>query len=110
MFYGSSGGEAQAMEGRDVYIAGAGNSAATTALYLARYARRVTLLARGGNLARSMSEYLIREIRATSNLAVRLCTQVVSVHGNGHRCPKAKPSMTRRTIGPRTSRPTRCSC
>jgi thioredoxin reductase (NADPH) len=31
-----------------------------------------------------MSQYLIQEIRATSNLAVRLCTQVVSGHGNGH--------------------------
>jgi thioredoxin reductase (NADPH) len=83
VFYGSSGGEAQAMEGRDVYIAGAGNSAGQTALYLARYARRVSLLVRGGNLARSMSQYLIQEIRATSNLTVRLCTQVVGAHGNG---------------------------
>jgi thioredoxin reductase (NADPH) len=84
VFYGSSGGEAQAMEGRDVYLAGAGNSAGQTALYLARYARRVTLLARGGDLARSMSEYLIQEIRATRNLTVRLRTQVASAHGNGH--------------------------
>jgi thioredoxin reductase (NADPH) len=84
VFYGSPGGEAQAMDGRDVYVAGAGNSAGQAALYLARYARRVTLLARGDNLARSMSQYLIKEIRATSNVAVRLGTQVASGDGNGH--------------------------
>jgi Pyridine nucleotide-disulphide oxidoreductase len=53
------------MEGRDVFVVGAGNSACQAALHLARYARRVTMLVRGDSLERSMSDYLIREISAT---------------------------------------------
>ena len=84
VFYGAAGSEAQAMEGQDVFVVGAGNSAGQAALYLARYARQVTMLVRGGNLERSMSEYLIREVRATPNLAVRLNTEVVDGHGDLH--------------------------
>ena len=47
VFYGSPGSEALALEGKDVYVVGGGNSAGQSALYLARYARRVTLLVRG---------------------------------------------------------------
>jgi thioredoxin reductase (NADPH) len=83
VFYGSPGSEAQALEGKDVFVVGGGNSAGQSALYLARYARRVTLLVRGGGLARSMSEYLIREIRASSRIIVRLRTEVTGGHGDG---------------------------
>ena len=42
------------------------------------------MLVRGDSLARSMSEYLIREINVTSNVAVRLHTEVTDGHGNDH--------------------------
>jgi thioredoxin reductase (NADPH) len=82
VFYGSSGSEAQAMEGRRVFVVGGGNSAGQTALHLARYARQVTLVVRGDSLERSMSEYLTTEIAATANIAVRLRTELVEGHGN----------------------------
>ena len=81
VFYGAAGAEMRAMEGRDVFVVGAGNSAGQTALHLARYARQVTMLVRGENLARSMSDYLVREVEATANIAVRLRTQVTDGHG-----------------------------
>jgi thioredoxin reductase (NADPH) len=81
VFYGAAGSELRAMAGRDVFVVGAGNSAGQTTLYLARHARHVTLLVRGDNLARSMSDYLIREIEATANITVRLHTEVVDGHG-----------------------------
>ena len=84
VFYGAAGSEAQAMEGKDVFVVGAGNSAGQAALHLARYARQVTMLVRGDDLGRSMSEYLVREIYATPNLAVRLKTEVLDAHGNDH--------------------------
>jgi len=84
VFYGAAAAEARAMEGRDVFVVGAGNSGGQTALHLARYARRVTMLARGDSLARSMSEYLIREIEATGNITVRLRTEISDGHGTGH--------------------------
>ncbi len=84
VFYGAAASEAQAMEGQDVFVVGAGNSAGQAALHLARYARQVTMLVRGGDLERSMSEYLITEVSATPNLSVRLNTEVVDGHGNDH--------------------------
>jgi thioredoxin reductase (NADPH) len=83
VFYGAAGSETQAMRGRDVYVVGAGNSAGQTALHLARYARRVTMLVRGDSLERTMSDYLIREIRATANISVRLRTEIADGHGAG---------------------------
>jgi thioredoxin reductase (NADPH) len=81
VFYGAAGSEAQAMEGRDVYVTGAGNSAGQATLHLARYARQVTMLVRGDDLRRSMSDYLITEIAATPNIAVRLRTEITDAHG-----------------------------
>ena len=44
---------------------------------------RVTLLVRGGSLAAGMSDYLVRQIGATSNVDVRLHTEVVGGRGRG---------------------------
>jgi len=82
VFYGAASSEAQAMEGREVFVVGAGNSGGQAALHLARYARQVTMLVRGDSLARSMSDYLIREIGATANVAVRLRTEITDGHGD----------------------------
>jgi thioredoxin reductase (NADPH) len=84
VFYGAAGSELGAMEGRDVFVVGAGNSAGQTTLHLARYARQVTMLVRGDSLERSMSDYLIREIGATPNITVRLRTEVTDGHGSDH--------------------------
>jgi thioredoxin reductase (NADPH) len=84
VFYGAAGSETRAMRGRDVYVVGAGNSAGQTALHLARHARHVTMLAHGDSLARTMSDYLIREIEATGNITVRLRTEVTDGYGADH--------------------------
>jgi thioredoxin reductase (NADPH) len=84
VFYGAAGSDTQAMEGRDVFVVGAGNSAGQTALHLARFARRVTMLVRGDSLARSMSDYLVREIEATATISVRLHTEITDGHGADH--------------------------
>ena len=81
VFYGASITEARALEGEDVYVVGGGNSAGQAALYLARYARSVTVLVRGDTLAESMSQYLIGEIGAAPNIAVRYNTGVVGGRG-----------------------------
>jgi thioredoxin reductase (NADPH) len=83
VFYGAAVSEAQAMWGQEVYVVGAGNSAGQAALHLAKYASRVTLLARGDSLETSMSRYLIKEIDAAQNVDVRLGTRVVDGGGRG---------------------------
>jgi thioredoxin reductase (NADPH) len=82
VFYGSALSEAPAVKNQDVFIAGAGNSAGQTAIYLARSARSVTLLVRGDSLATSMSDYLVTEIRGTPRVDVRLHTEVAAARGN----------------------------
>jgi thioredoxin reductase (NADPH) len=82
VFYGAAGAEARALEGQDAFVVGAGNSAGQAALHLAKYAASVTLLARGPDLAKSMSDYLIQELEQAPNVTVRLRTQVVG--GLGH--------------------------
>jgi thioredoxin reductase (NADPH) len=83
VFYGGGMTEAQAMDGQQVYVVGAGNSAGQAAIHLAKYAERVTMIVRGGALGASMSDYLVRMIDATGNIDVRLRTTVIGGHGAG---------------------------
>jgi thioredoxin reductase (NADPH) len=80
--YGSRVTEALLYRGTDMFIVGSGNAAGQAAVYMARYARRVTLLVRADSLARTMSHYLIQELEAVSNLTVRYHTEVASAEGN----------------------------
>lgn len=81
VYYGAAVTEAPAMRGRRVFVPGAGNSAGQAAIYLAKYAEQVTILVRGAALETSMSDYLVKQIRGTPNIDVRLNTQVVNAHG-----------------------------
>ena len=82
VYYGGGVTEALAMSGQDVFVVGAGNSAGQAAIYLAKYAARVTMVVRGSSLVDSMSDYLIREIDAADNITVRLHTEVVEGRGD----------------------------
>jgi thioredoxin reductase (NADPH) len=83
LWYGFGAGlaEAKALGGLDVFIVGAGNSAGQAALHFARYAASVTIVMRGGTLATSMSDYLIKEVNSTPNIALRPRTEVVALRG-----------------------------
>jgi thioredoxin reductase (NADPH) len=82
VFYGAAGVVAPAVAGEDVFVVGGANSAGQAALHLAKYAAHVTLLIRGASLTAGMSDYLVRQIQATPNVAVRLLTRVVGGHGD----------------------------
>jgi thioredoxin reductase (NADPH) len=71
VFYGAAASEAKAVQGSEVFVVGGANSAGQAAVHLAKYAAQVTLLVRGRSVADSMSGYLIREIDAAPNIAVR---------------------------------------
>jgi thioredoxin reductase (NADPH) len=81
IFYGASRSEASTARGLDVHLVGAGNSAGQAAVFFANHARSVTLLVRGGSLEKSMSHYLVEQIRGKSNIHVRLRAQLRAVHG-----------------------------
>jgi thioredoxin reductase (NADPH) len=77
VFYGATVSEAPSMAGKHVCVVGGGNSAGQAALHLAKYAKKVTLLVRGPTLSVSMSEYLIAQLEATRNVAIRYSSMIV---------------------------------
>lgn len=82
VFYSPAVTEAAAMTNRPVVVVGGGNSAGQAAIHLAKYASTVTLLVRGESLASSMSDYLIRELRAATNITIRYHSEVVGAGGD----------------------------
>ena len=84
IYYGAAITEALSAKDQDVYIVGGGNSAGQAAMYLSGFARKVTILVRGYGLAESMSQYLIDQIGATPNIAVRTRVGVTAAHGSSN--------------------------
>ena len=81
VYYGAARSEAETTNGLDIYLIGAGNSAGQAALHFANYARTVTLVVRGSSLEKTMSQYLIEQLRGKSNIAVKLQSEVQAIHG-----------------------------
>ena len=81
VFYGASH-DAQRFRGGRVFVVGGGNSAGQAAVHLSRHAKSVTIIVRGESLAATMSQYLIHEIDAAPNIAVRARTEVVGGTGD----------------------------
>jgi thioredoxin reductase (NADPH) len=84
VYYGATLAEAPSASGRDVYLVGGANSAGQAAVYLARFARQVTLLVRADRLEKGMSQYLIDQMRAIPNIRVELNSEVVAASGQEH--------------------------
>ncbi len=87
MYYGAPIAEAVHYQGQHVAVVGGANSAGQAAMFLSRYASKVTLLVRGSAIDKrdsagaAMSQYLVEQINATENIEVLLRTEVVNVSG-----------------------------
>lgn len=81
VYYGSALSEATLYRDRDVCVVGGANSAGQAALHFARHARSVTILLRGPDLGRAMSQYLVDRINETANIIVLPETVVIAVRG-----------------------------
>ena len=84
VYYGAATVEASACRDQDVYVLGGGNSAGQAALFLARFARRVHILALGDSLDETMSRYLMERIERTPNIVVQPHATVAEAGGPGH--------------------------
>jgi len=84
VYYGAGPSEAVTCSGCRVTIVGGGNSAGQAVIRFSRYATSVTLLVRGPSLETSMSQYLISQVKALGNVAVRTGTEVVGLESNSH--------------------------
>jgi thioredoxin reductase (NADPH) len=82
VYYGAAAAAVPTCRDRDVYLLGAGNSAGQAALYLARYARSVTMVAPEADFAEKMSEYLLSRIKQMPNVHLRPGALVVEAEGH----------------------------
>jgi thioredoxin reductase (NADPH) len=83
--YWASPLEAKLCASQEVALVGAGNSAGQAAVYLASQVSKVWLLARGGDIAASMSRYLVDRIAGLPNVEVLARTEVTELEGSDGR-------------------------
>ena len=81
IYYGAAMTEAPAQRDREVYVVGGGNSAGQAAMYLSKFAKRVSIVIRREDLSATMSQYLIDQINETSN--IRLVPRTVVSEAKG---------------------------
>jgi thioredoxin reductase (NADPH) len=81
VYYGAGRAEGADHQGGRVFVVGGGNSAGQAAHFLAQFAASVTLLVRGGDLAGSMSRYLIDRLDASEKISVEYHTEVLGALG-----------------------------
>ncbi len=84
VYYGGGTTEALSCKGEIVYVVGGANSAGQAAMNFSKYADRVVILVRGSSLASTMSQYLIDQIKATSNIQLWAHASVAEAHGDTH--------------------------
>ena len=83
IYYGASAPEAQACYGGTVLVIGGGNSAGQCALHVARFAKKVMLVARRPALEETMSRYLTDQLKEVANIELCLSTVLSCVDGDG---------------------------
>ena len=80
VYYGAALTEALTVRDQDVFIVGGGNSAGQAAVYLADFARSVTLLVRSRGLSQ-MSRYLIDKLNSMETVRIRLGVEIEGAIG-----------------------------
>lgn len=83
VFYGAGASEAPFCTDEHVFVVGGGNSAGQAAMHFSRYARKVTMIIRGDNLAASLSHYLLSRINESSVIDVLFNSEVSAIDGDG---------------------------
>jgi thioredoxin reductase (NADPH) len=81
IFYSCTSVHARSCRNGCAAVIGGGNSAGQAAMYLAEHTSRVALLLRGGDLRKSMSDYLARRIEHQQNIDVLRHVEVDAVEG-----------------------------
>jgi thioredoxin reductase (NADPH) len=83
VYYAATVTEAQACAGDPIVIVGGGNSAGQATMFLSRNAASVRLVVRDGDLAKSMSRYLVDRIEHNPKVEVMTTTEVRQLLGDG---------------------------
>ncbi len=84
IYYGATFMESQLCEQEEIIVVGGGNSAGQAAVFLSQTARKVHVLVRSGQLADTMSRYLIQRIEENSAIELHYKTEIVGLDGDTH--------------------------
>lgn len=98
VYYGAGASEASLCADKHIFVVGGGNSAGQAAMYFSKFAEKVSLIVRRGNLAESLSYYLLTRIEEKPNIEVLYNSEVSELIGeNELKCIRIKRS-TENTI------------
>jgi len=84
VYYGATNMEAPLCEGEEVVVVGGGNSAGQAAIFLSGKAKHLYMLVRSGQLAETMSRYLIDRIENNPRITVHYNSEIVGLDGDWH--------------------------
>jgi len=82
VYYGAGASEALLCADQHVFIVGGGNSAGQAALNFCKYAKKVTMIIRGNDLASSLSYYLLTRINENKKVEVLFNSRITSLAGH----------------------------
>jgi len=83
IYYGATYMESQLCGGEEVAVVGGGNSAGQAAVFLSQTASRVHMLVRSGELASTMSRYLVQRLTENPTVEIHFNTEITGLEGNG---------------------------
>jgi len=81
VYYGAAFTEAKYYQDGNVFVLGGANSAGQGAIFLAQYAKQVTILVRSDSIRKSMSQYLVDQINRAGNIRVLHQSGLAALHG-----------------------------
>jgi thioredoxin reductase (NADPH) len=79
--YAATGMEAQLCTGEVVVVVGGGNSAGQAAVFLSRTVAHVHILVRAGDLAATMSDYLVQRILSSPKITLHARSEITALGG-----------------------------
>ena len=82
IYYSATTMEAQMCRDSTVVVVGGANSAGQAAVFLSDSVKQVLLLIRGGDLSKSMSQYLLRRIEQTKNIELLTNSEITKIEGD----------------------------
>ena len=104
IYYGATYIESQLCGSEEVAVVGGGNSAGQAAVFLSQTANKVHMLVRSGELASSMSRYLIQRLEENPKIDLHLGAEITELHGDDH---LERTVWENRKTGERTDKPVR---
>jgi thioredoxin reductase (NADPH) len=81
VYYAATALEGQICRNETVIVVGSGNSAGQAAMFLSDGAAKVLLVVRGDDVAKRMSDYLARRVKAQKNIEIVYCTEIRRMSG-----------------------------